>query len=503
MSKITELSADEARSFLLKEESYVNFDLPHYFSFQDILDSLNAELSGKNLNDFRSESPRGFDNVNYKLLTNKDGKYAWRPFQLIHPAIYVSLVQRLTDAANWTVIQRRFEAFSSNEKIEYHSLPLKSDSEDRTDKDSQIYTWWQLIEQRSIALALDFRYMLQTDITDCYGSIYTHSIPWAIHGKDEAKKPENRNKNTWIGVAIDNHLQDMSFGQTNGIPQGSTLMDFIAEMVLGYVDLLLSGKITELGISDYRILRYRDDYRIFTNNPFEADQITKALSEILSDMGLKLNTDKTKASDNVIKSAIKPDKRYWISNKRKTENKQKWLIQLYMLSEEFPNSGTLDTQMREFLKVVQKSGRKDPNIHSLLSLVVEIAYRNPRVSPTAITILTFLISQIEDEEEKKGSISRIKNKFSQIPNSSLLKVWLQRLFLKLDGTLEYDELLCQKVLSPNVQIWNTDWLNPRLRGIIEGVPIVNYESIAELQEVATEDEVETIVVRRVCDFQEE
>lgn len=503
MSKIIELSAAEARSFLLKAESYVNFDLPYYFSFQDILDCLNAELSGKNLNDFRSESPRGFDNVNYKLLTNKDGKYAWRPFQLIHPAIYVSLVHKLTDEANWAVIQRRFEAFSSNEKIECHSLPLKSDSEDRTDKDSQIYTWWQLIEQRSISLALDFQYMLQTDITDCYGSIYTHSIPWAIHGKDEAKKPENRSRNAWIGVAIDNCLQDMSFGQTNGIPQGSTLMDFIAEMVLGYVDLLLSDKITELGISDYRILRYRDDYRIFTNNPFEADQITKALSEILSDMGLKLNPDKTNASDNIIKSAIKPDKRYWISNKRITENKQKWLIQLYMLSEEFPNSGTLDTQMREFLKVLQKSEREDRNIHSLISLVVEIAYRNPRVSPTAITILTFLINQIEDDEEKGGSIKRIKNKFLQIPNSSLLKVWLQRLFLKLDDTLEYDEPLCQKVLSSNVQVWNTDWLNPRLRGIIERVHVVNYESVAELQEVATEDEIKAIIEMRAYDFQEE
>jgi hypothetical protein len=40
-------------------------------------------------------------------------------------------------------------------------------------------------------------------------------------------------------------------------------MDFIAEMVLGYIDECLSRCLDEK--MDYRIIRYRDDYRIFTN----------------------------------------------------------------------------------------------------------------------------------------------------------------------------------------------------------------------------------------------
>lgn len=31
------------------------------------------------------------------------------------------------------------------------------------------------------------RYALQTDVSRCYNSIYTHSIPWALHGKPAAK----------------------------------------------------------------------------------------------------------------------------------------------------------------------------------------------------------------------------------------------------------------------------------------------------------------------------
>jgi RNA-directed DNA polymerase len=152
-------------------------------------------------------------------------------------------------------------------------------------------------------------------------------------------------------------------------------MDFIAEMVLGYVDLLLSKKLVEIKIIDYKILRYRDDYRVFTNNPYEAEQITKVFSEPISEMGLKLNAGKTDASGNVIKSSLKTDKRYWITNQRITGNKQKWLIQLHLLSENFPNSGILETQMRDFLKVVKESKRKDDNVETLISIVTEIAFK--------------------------------------------------------------------------------------------------------------------------------
>ncbi|HHP7830188.1 TPA: RNA-directed DNA polymerase, partial [Legionella pneumophila] len=90
-------------------------------------------------------------------------------------------------------------------------------------------------------LALDFQYIIKTDITDCYSSIYTHSIAWAIHGKNFAK--QNQKDKTLLGNKIDNLLQDMHHGQTNGVPQGSALMDFIAEIVLGYSDELLAEKL--------------------------------------------------------------------------------------------------------------------------------------------------------------------------------------------------------------------------------------------------------------------
>lgn len=503
MKSIIELNEKQAKEFLLKEDSYINFDLPHYFSFQELISEIDKALSGKILSDFQTSSkPRDFYNVNYNILSNKDGKYSWRPFQLINPALYVSLVHKITEKDSWGIIQKRFEVFQKNKKIECHSLPMISESDKKTDKESQIFTWWQMIEQRSIALSLDYRYLLQTDITDCYGSIYTHSIPWAIHTKEEAKKKENRTKKSLIGVAIDNHLQDMSYGQTNGIPQGSTLMDFIAEMVLGHIDELLTVELNRLNIDDYCILRYRDDYRIFTNNPFEAEQITKALSELLTGMGLKLNASKTEASENVIKSSIKPDKRYWIANKRITENKQKWLIQIFLLSVEFPNSGTVDTQLKEFLKVLQNSKKEDSNIETLISLVTEIAFRNPRVIPTAITTLSLLLRQFKSKSEKQLILKRINLKFQQIPNSSLLKVWLQRLSLKIDKSITYDESLCKKVLDAKENIWNVDWLNKSLKEKINKTPIVISSKIKTLKAVASKKEIKKITSKRAYDYEQ-
>ena len=233
---ILDLTNGEARAFLLKPESYCSLDLPPYIVFSSLIESVHQVLEGKRLSDLRRSKPRDFDDVNYTTLHNKDGKYSWRPFELIHPALYVSLVHAITEEDNWQLILNRFRQFAFNDKIRCLSLPIVSGSIEK-DKAEQVSHWWSEVEQRSIELSLDYDYLIETDITDCYGSIYTHSIVWALHTKVEAKKNENRANNNFIGNVIDWHIQDMHYGQTNGIPQGSVLMDFISEIVLVYSQL--------------------------------------------------------------------------------------------------------------------------------------------------------------------------------------------------------------------------------------------------------------------------
>ena len=46
---ILDLTHDEAHQYFLKQESYCNFDLPKYFTFEKLLNSVDATLKDENL----------------------------------------------------------------------------------------------------------------------------------------------------------------------------------------------------------------------------------------------------------------------------------------------------------------------------------------------------------------------------------------------------------------------------------------------------------------------
>ena len=328
---VLELTAFQARSFFLKPESYCRLDLPPYFDFGRVLRPVEKLLSGKSLANFKLK-PRSFEDINYTIYSNKDGRYAWRPFQLIHPVIYVDLAHLMTEPKAWAEIQSRFADFANDPRLRCLSIPQESLTK-RKDQGAQILHWWQGIEQASIQLALDFNYVLHADIADCYASVYTHSVAWAVHGKPKAKA--NKHDQALIGNAIDGRIQDMQNGQTNGIPQGSVLLDLIAELVLGYADLALSRRLDKDKISDFQILRYRDDYRIFVNDSQVGEIILKALTEILIALGLKLNVSKTTGAQAVVGSSLKIDKREWMRRRQGDRNLQKHLLLIHYHGTDF------------------------------------------------------------------------------------------------------------------------------------------------------------------------
>jgi hypothetical protein len=465
------LSSDEARTFFLKHESYCNFDLPPYFDFSPLLEKINEHLNGKNLSDLLSSAkkPADLDDVNHVILNNKDGHFAWRPLQLIHPVLYVSLVHKITGSSHWTLIRERFKAFAKSKHIRCVSMPVVSESR-QSDKAEQVLQWWREIEQRSIELSIEYDYQAQTDVADCYGSIYTHSIAWALHGENEMKKRENRNKSTFLGNDIDKHLQDMHYGQTNGIPQGSVLCDFIAEMVLGYADTRISDEISKKGIRNYRILRYRDDYRIFTGSPLDADGILKIISEVMHEFGMKLNMSKTGVSRDVIRSSIKSDKIEWLGRRQRDRSTQKQLLLIYDYAAQHPNSGSIVRALSEFH---DRLTRNDKPVHSntavaLVAIIVDMAINNPKTYALASALISIMISKIRNGRKKKSILKKVLSKFARVPNTGYLELWLQRIAIPHKCQLQYNEALCGMV-SLNVKtgkfttngtmsVWNNEWI---------------------------------------------
>ena len=478
---ILSLSPSEACEFFMEHESYCNDDLPPYISFNKILKKINSKLKNKNLTDFQKPKspPKEEEKINHIILHNKDGKYAWRLIQLIHPALYVSLVHSITKKEHWKTIKACFKKFKENSQIKCMSIPVIP-SEKKKSKPEQILYWWEKVEQKSIKLSLDYEYLTHIDISNCYGSIYTHSISWAIHDRDVAK--ERRNDKNLIGNIIDEHLRDMSYGQTNGIPQGSVLMDFIAEMVLGYIDYELTKKLKKKKIKNYQIIRYRDDYRIFTNRLRDGENIVKFISEILIDFGMSLNPNKTKPIDQVIKGSIKPDKLYWIQQKQSMGSLLKDLLLIYQLSTQFPNSGSLKKALGKFYDKVKRRTKKIKNAYQLISVVVDIAYHNPGTYHISTPIMSQLIKHINTKEKRKNIIEKIRKKFKKIPNTGHLDIWLQRVVIGFDGNISFNEPICKIVTDTNNgSIWNSNWLKDNFKKNISDKDIVDKVKLKKLK----------------------
>ncbi len=515
---ILQLDCNTAREFFLQEGSYNTVNFPPYIKFDSLLNEISKELKNnppiykiekytteKGKEKERTLYPSGYEDVNYKLFNNKNGKYSWRLLQLIHPVLYVSLVHEITEENNWKDILLAFEDFKKNKKIVCASIPIVSLKGDSTKE--QISAWSKQVEQKSIELGLEHDYIFHTDIVDCYGAIYTHSIPWAIHTKTAAKK--NRDNKSCIGNVIDTALQGMNYGQTNGIPQGSVLMDFIAEMVLGYIDECLSNCLDNS--MDYHIIRYRDDYRIFVNNSKDGDTIIRELSKILSELGMRLNDEKTIFSDDVVNSSIKPDKLHQIINNYQNHTDvKKQLLVIKNLADNYPNSGALNVALNNFDKqlhreiknkrvkkyaffTIQKSKIKEgfkENHSALVSILVSIALKNPRIYPTFSSILSAIICGLSDKN-KKEIINLIVKKFENKSNSEYLFLWLQRIAIVAGIKIKYDAKLFNLVSGSSTKLlWNSkDWLNQDFHDIMTTENIIDKVEINRLPCVIENKEV--------------
>jgi len=138
--------------------------------------------------------------------------------------------------------------------------------------------------------------LLKLDISKCFDSIYTHSMPWALLGSMPTKDYLVPSKQTF-GGRFDALLQNMNNGETNGIVIGPEFSRIFAELVLQKVDnelqrrLLLQGEMKNK--VHYDIFRYVDDFFVFHNKDEEARLIERHLTSILREFKLNLNFQKT------------------------------------------------------------------------------------------------------------------------------------------------------------------------------------------------------------------
>lgn len=142
------------------------------------------------------------------------------------------------------------------------------------------------LEEDEIRWMAGAQYVVHTDVASCFPSIYTHSIPWALHGKAAAKK--STSITALAGNLLDKCTQNTRDKQTNGLLIGPHSSNIIAEIILTKVDAELQAK----GYS--RLARHIDDYAFYADDFAQAERFVKDLGMSLRGFEMSLNDKKTR-----------------------------------------------------------------------------------------------------------------------------------------------------------------------------------------------------------------
>jgi hypothetical protein len=126
------------------------------------------------------------------------------------------------------------------------------------------------------------RFILRTDISRFYSSIYTHSIPWALEGKTVAKSKRIGG----LANDLDAAYRELQDGQTFGIPIGPDASLVTAEVIACAVD-------KELKDRGFVGMRFMDDYELGFDSRSAAEAALADLEEVLSEFELAINPRKT------------------------------------------------------------------------------------------------------------------------------------------------------------------------------------------------------------------
>lgn len=253
----------------LLSRGYFPIELPPPFSTHKFADVVHAN---------QTSLPQEFSNPRATRLINHDipryGLYR-RLLSIPNPITYHQLSKVV--ALNWIDISQ--EAHKSHYS---YSKPINAT------KIRAIVPKYAIgaFPQEIMKTRANAKYILKTDISRCYASIYTHSIPWALHTKPTSKA--NRSSTQLLGNEIDKWIRYSQDGQTIGIPIGPDISLLISEVILSAVDEIIHSKLPR--IKGYR---YIDDYEFGLKTHDEANELLSVIRAALKEYELAVNEQKT------------------------------------------------------------------------------------------------------------------------------------------------------------------------------------------------------------------
>lgn len=203
--------------------------------------------------------------------------YSRRTTSIPNPVNFYGLAKEICQF--WPQIQEHFSKSEISRSIPAAGGSLRA---------IELTKFTDLYEER-VCRSAGARYALVTDISSYFPTIYTHTIPWALHSKTEAKA--NRAKSPeFFGNILDHRCMGTQDGQTIGLPIGPDTSHIIAEMIGVSIDESI-----RIALGGWpKGFRYVDDFTFFFNTREEAERALAVIIKCVSAFELQINASKTK-----------------------------------------------------------------------------------------------------------------------------------------------------------------------------------------------------------------
>lgn len=267
MDFISELSPDELYEGLLAYGLFCE-KLPPIFTAESFF------AYCENLTQPFSDSPR-----KYVIFDSMRNINVPRQFGLPTPMAYQKLCKCLCD--NWVTLQAYFQDTTSNQKYKVSRIHIRK-LENKKALFEMSYNNWHTDGSPEPDLLIGKRWLVKADIATCFPSIYSHSIPWALKGKTQAKA--NRKKG--YSNDIDHCVQQMKDGETHGLLIGPHASNLLSEIILSRIDKMLVDE-------GWQYTRNVDDYSCYVETHEKGQKFLLRLNTLLREYDLLLNHKKT------------------------------------------------------------------------------------------------------------------------------------------------------------------------------------------------------------------
>jgi hypothetical protein len=284
-------------------------------------------------------------------------------------------------------------------------------------------------------------WIVRTDISRFYPTIYTHSIPWAAYGKEAVK--QNRSiYDESLADRMDLLVRKCNRDQTVGIPIGPETSRILAEIISARLDVDFQFKMVGDDVKKNSVDRLQDDWFVGATTLEQAESILSKISAVYRSYGLEINGSKT-----AIERMIAVTGSQWVSelgsflSHAKGDLRGSRLRELLSLCLRMQAAHPTEPVTPYVLPILEGLSFQAADVEALESFLLKSAVNAPIALPNIARILI-------NVQHSTGNISvgRVRDRFTDLAEAAVEKgnilevIWLIYTLRGLGARLHSDKL---------------------------------------------------------------